>query len=222
MKNIDIEKLKTILPKYPGILGKNEYFNSAVLIPIVFLNGENHFLFEKRSEKIKQGGEICFPGGEFEISVDNNFEDTAIRETEEEIGISRDKIDVLGKLDTLIGPRELTVDSVVARLKITSLTECFIDKKEVDKVFTVPISFFTDTPPEIFTVISEQNHKFFNSDGTEENLIPSNKKSLNEHIDKSYRKSKRTVLVYKTNGEVIWGITARLVNEIVNKIKSME
>lgn len=222
MKKLDAEKLKAALPKYPGILGKSEYFNSAVLIPMVFLNGEYHFLFEKRAEHIRQGGEICFPGGEFDSSIDKTCEDTAIRETEEEIGIARNKINILGKLDTLIGPRELTVDSIVAELKIESLTECVIDNEEVEKVFTVPVAYFIKTPPQIFAVVSEQNHKFFNPEGIEEELIPSGKKSLNKHIDQSYRVSKRSVMVYKTNDEIIWGITARLVNEVVKKLRNIE
>ena len=61
MKNIDFEKLISVLPKYPGVLGKEEYFNSAVLIPLVLINKEYNFLFEKRAASIRQGGEICFP-----------------------------------------------------------------------------------------------------------------------------------------------------------------
>ena len=77
------------LPKYPGILGKDAFFNSAVLIPFVTINNELSLLFEKRAANIRQGGEICFPGGEFDASEDDSFEQTAIRETEEETGITR-------------------------------------------------------------------------------------------------------------------------------------
>ncbi len=52
----------------------------------------------------------------------------------------------------------------------------------------------------------------FNEDGQEESLIPISSKN------KTYTENIREVLVYKVAGEVIWGITARLVYEIVKKI----
>lgn len=219
MKFIDIQKLKNTLPAHPGILGKEEYFNSAVLIPLVRLKGEHHLLFEKRAEHIRQGGEICFPGGEIDPYTDGNPVETALRETEEEIGIKKENINVIGILDTLLGPRGVTVDSCVGELNMDSLDECSIDRSEVAKVFTVPVSFFVNRSPEIYTAESKLNYTFYNPDGKVEDLIPSRKNSLNDHIDKSYTRTRRNVLVYKTNEEVIWGITARLVNELVGKIQ---
>lgn len=218
MRKIDLELLKTKLPHSPGILGKDEYFNSAVLIPLVFIDDEYHFLFEKRAQNIKQGGEICFPGGEIDID-DKNIEAAAIREVYEEIGIPLDKINLIGKLDTLIGPRGVTVDSCVAELNIQSLTECKIDTSEVEKIFTIPVFYFEQNEPLKYKVVSEFNYTFYNERGEVENLIPSRKNSTNEHIDQSYRNSTRSVLVYKTHGEIIWGITARLVYEVVRMLK---
>ena len=56
MNTSELEKLKSKLPIHPGILRKEEYFNSAVLIPLVFVNNEYNFLFEKRAANIRQGG----------------------------------------------------------------------------------------------------------------------------------------------------------------------
>lgn len=204
-----IEKLRDKFPKNPGILGKDEYFNSAVLIPLAKLNGEFQFIFEKRAKHIRQGGEICFPGGEIELT-DKNIEETIYRETEEEIGINPNKINILGRLDTLIGPRGITVDSCVGIVDIKSLDECKIDKSEVEKIFSVPLTFFKNNPPEIFTVVTKSNLTFYNSKGEEENLL-----LQDVNNEESYFINKRKVFVYKTNGEIIWGITARLVNEVV-------
>lgn len=214
----DLQKLKKQLKKHPGILGKEEYFNSVVLVPLVWLNSEYHFLFEKRAEHIRQGGEICFPGGEID-DEDHNYEATAIRETEEEIGISRDKINVIGGLDTLIGPRGVTVDSCIAELNISSIDECKIDKEEVAKVFTVPVSYFEENEPMNYKVVSEIKRTFYNEDGEVEELVPSLKKSANDKMYSSYRKEIRHFFVYKTKGEVIWGITAKLVYEVVKLLK---
>jgi len=211
MNNEKLQKLITNLPKFPNILGKEEYFNSAVLIPLFLVDGEYHLLFEKRAASIRQGGEICFPGGEIE-EIDNDSIETAIRETEEEIGISRKDIAIIGKLDILIGPRGITVDPIVAELSIAEINTCIIDKTEVEKVFSVPVKYFEENKPQTYKVLSKINYKMFNENGEEESLIPTDSK------EKSYTENVREVLVYKVNGETIWGITARLVYEIVKKI----
>ncbi len=220
MNFIDIEKLKKALPAHPGILGKEDYFNSAVLIPLLQINNEFYLLFEKRAENIRQGGEICFPGGQIDPGLDDTPVETALRETEEEIGIKREHIEIIGLMDTLIGPRGVTVDSCIGLINIDSIDQCKTDPEEVDSVFTVPLSFFIENEPEIFHAESTLNYTFYNPGGEVEELIPSRKKSMNDHIDQSYTKTRRKVFVYKTNGEVIWGITAKLINEVVKKLKS--
>ena len=211
MNKEHLKNLKSNLPVYPGILGKEEYFNSAVLIPLFLVEGEYHLLFEKRAASIRQGGEICFPGGEVEES-DADYIEAAIRETEEEIGIIRKDIKIIGRMDTLIGPRGITVEPIVSELNLSNLNECVIDKTEVERVFSVPVSYFERNEPKIYKVLSKINYKMFNEEGEEESLIPI------DGNEKTYTENVRKVLVYKVNGEVIWGITARLVHEIVEKI----
>jgi 8-oxo-dGTP pyrophosphatase MutT (NUDIX family) len=210
-----INKLISNLPKYPGILGKDEFFNSAVLIPIVNINGELSLLFEKRAADIRQGGEICFPGGEFEASEDHSFEDTAVRETMEETGIAAGRIKILGRLDTLIGPRGITIDPYIGLVDVTDLSECKIDETEVEKVFTIPLSYFMENMPQKYKAVSKTEHRFYNEDGVEEQLIP----AVKNNSDTTYRESRRNVLVYKTDSEVIWGLTARMIYEVVKLIK---
>ena len=208
-----INELRTRLPQVPGILGKEEFFNSAVLIPLVFVKGEYNLLFEKRALNIKQGGEICFPGGRVE-KTDKSVVATALRETFEEIGIGKDKISVIGKLDILFGPRGVLVEPIIAEVNIENIEQLIIDKSEVDKVFFVPLSFFQNNEPEHFKIHSKVEHKTFNSKGVEEDLILPNNIG-----NDTYYKNIRDVLVYKTKGETIWGITARLVYELVTILK---
>ncbi len=212
MNKEQLKNLKSNLPEIPGILGKDEYFNSAVLVPLFLIEGEYHLLFEKRAASIRQGGEICFPGGEIEAS-DTDCIEAAIRETKEEVGISREDIKIIGRMDTLIGPRGITVESIVAELNISDINNCVIDKTEVEKVFSVPVRYFEENKPETYKVLSRINYKMFNEEGEEDSLIPNNS------VERSYSENIRKVLVYKVNGETIWGITARLVYEIVKKMK---
>ncbi len=208
-----LQILKSNLPKTLGILGKDEFFNSAVLIPLVCIDDEYHLLFEKRAAHIKQGGEICFPGGKIE-ATDKDAVDTALRETFEEIGVNSESINVIGKLDILFGPRGVLVEPVIAEVKISNIDKLIIDRTEVEKAFSVPLSFFENNEPEVFKIHSAVTHKCYNSKGEEEELI-----LPNNYGNDTYYKSIRNVMVYKTEGEIIWGITARLVYEVVQKLK---
>ena len=219
MEKFNPKKLKQMLPRYPGILRKEEYFNSAVLIPLVKIYGEYHFFFEKRSAEIRQGGEICFPGGEYDPSNDKSFKETAIRETVEELGIKRENIKIIGALDTLIAPVGVTVDSFIAEIKINNLNDLRIDKTEVEKVFTVPVSFFMENPPQVFHIRLEVHPSFIDEHGNKVELLPVKDLKLPDKYSNPWGGRKRKVFVYKVEGEVIWGITAALVYEVIEKIK---
>ena len=99
-KYIDI--IKDNLPEHPQILGSEQYLKTAVLVPIFNKNGNCHLLFQERAEHIRQGGEICFPGGKFDEKYDDSNIDTATRETCEETGISRKDIIILGPLNFFV------------------------------------------------------------------------------------------------------------------------
>ena len=74
---------------------------AAVLILLYAKNGSYHVLLNKRSELVEyHKGEISFPGGARDPE-DRDFVDTALRETEEEMGVSRGDITILGQLDDI-------------------------------------------------------------------------------------------------------------------------
>ena len=81
------EKLKD---RPVGVIGKRKEY--AVLVPLIEKDGEAALLLEVRSKDIRQPGDVCFPGGRVEEG--ESFQETALRETEEEIGISALDIEV--------------------------------------------------------------------------------------------------------------------------------
>ncbi len=220
MKNEDLIRLKEKLPVRPGILRKDEYFNSGVLIPLVFINGEYNFLFEKRAANIRQGGEVCFPGGEFDAELDSSFKDTALRETSEELGIDKSRINIIGRLDTLIGSMGVTVDSFIGTVNISSISEIKFDKDEVEKIFLLPVSYFENNKPDKYYLRNEIHPTEKNDNGEEIYTLPVKELKLPERYAKPWHGKKHRVLVYKTNVEVVWGITAELVYEIMRILKS--
>jgi ADP-ribose pyrophosphatase YjhB (NUDIX family) len=90
----------------------------------------------------KHSGEMSFPGGKFDHLLDSNYQDTAIRETEEEIGISSDDIQILGSFDDHITPKMFIISPFVA--VINKNQSMIKEEKEVDEIVKIPITFFTE------------------------------------------------------------------------------
>jgi len=115
---------------------------AAVLVPIVNHAGSPTLLFTERTAHLHDhAGQISFPGGRVdEGDTDRSF--TALREAEEELGLPRHRIEVIGQLpdhDIMTGFR---VTPVVGWVEPP--LELNPDKFEVADVFEVPLSFFLD------------------------------------------------------------------------------
>jgi coenzyme A diphosphatase NUDT7 len=209
------------LPQHPVILQKDEYLNTAVLIPLIYIDNEYHFLFEKRSANIRQGGEICFPGGEHDETDNLNFEKTAVRETIEELGINKNDIEITGQLGILVGGSGAIINAFIGELKLKDLNDYNIDKTEVEKIFTIPVSFFQNNPPEVYYVRLESHPYYFDENGKKITLLPVEELKLPARYANPWGIRKRKVLVYKTGKEIVWGMTAVLVHEFVNKLNQL-
>jgi 8-oxo-dGTP pyrophosphatase MutT (NUDIX family) len=72
--------------------------DAAVLVPLYEVAGELHAVFTKRRDDLRRhAGEISFPGGR-QDSPDEDLRITALREAEEEIGLAREAVDLVGAL----------------------------------------------------------------------------------------------------------------------------
>lgn len=115
---------------------------AAVLIPVVAHPGGLTVLFTQRTTHLRShSGQVSFPGGRAEPG-DASAEFTALREAEEEIGLARDRVEILGRLPeyhTRTGFRVVPVIGVVnPPLELTP------DPREVESVFEVPLAFLLD------------------------------------------------------------------------------
>jgi peroxisomal coenzyme A diphosphatase NUDT7 len=220
VSNLTLENITLALTNSPEILGKDKYFNSAVLVPLVEIDNKFHFLFEKRADHIRQGGEVSFPGGEFDQKKDQGLRHTAIRETTEELGLPSDKIKIIGKVGTLVAPMGVTVDAFVGVVSINNLDEVIIDKNEVEKVFLVPVEHFLKQKPEEYTVRLEVHPSYTDENGKKVELLPVQKLGLPARYSKPWKNGFHRILVYNSTEEVIWGITAEIVFELCRMITS--
>ena len=122
--------------------GHNEFRPAAVLVPLFWKDEQLHILFTKRSEQLKHhSGQISFPGGGYDAN-DGTIRQAAIRETQEEIGIPADYINVVGYLQDIQTISGFYVTPFVAILKDNFPIKANTD--EVAEVFSVPLKFFLD------------------------------------------------------------------------------
>ncbi|MHA2277753.1 MAG: NUDIX hydrolase [Candidatus Kariarchaeaceae archaeon] len=109
---------------------------AAVLVPFIEKNGIPHLVLTKRSNNLRtHSGQISFPGGKVD-SLDKNIMETALRETEEEIGIKKEEIHMLGLLDDFFTPYFNSVTPILAKLDSHNYT---ISEDEIDKIIEVPV-----------------------------------------------------------------------------------
>jgi peroxisomal coenzyme A diphosphatase NUDT7 len=202
----------------PDINGREEYLQTAVVALLVAEGNDLHLVFEKRNAKIRQGGEVCFPGGRLDPEHDASFAHTAIRETSEELGIEEAAITLLGSLDTVLAPMGTLVEPFVGYTTV-SPDRFAPNPDEVEKVFTVPLSFFLDNQPEEYSAEIRLFPKVIDpSTGREDLLFPALELGLPERYHESWGGSRSKIYVFRTPEGVIWGLTARIIMDLRYRI----
>lgn len=116
--------------------------DAAVLVPIVERTSGLALLLTRRTDHLHHhAGQISFPGGRIDPG-DATVEDAALRETEEEVGLQRGQVQLLGRLDTYLVRTGFLVYPVVGLVRPP--VDVVVDEFEVAEVFEVPLSFFLE------------------------------------------------------------------------------
>ena len=113
---------------------------AAVLVPLINRNSGITVLFTQRTTHLAEhAGQISFPGGRVEEG-DASMQDTALREAEEEIGLPRSQVDILGMLPDYYIATGFRVTPVVGLIEAPFPVT--LDNFEVAEIFEVPLQFF--------------------------------------------------------------------------------
>lgn len=122
-----------------GLFDGYERTNASVLVPLVQRDDGLTVLLTQRTSHLRDhAGQISFPGGRAEAS-DADAVDTALREAEEEVGLARRHVDVIGALPIYRTVTNYDVTPIVALVQPPF--ELTIDAHEVAHAFEVPLAF---------------------------------------------------------------------------------
>ncbi len=168
--------------------GPYAYRQAGVLIPLLEDMGVYKILFTKRTSLVEQHkGQISFPGGSVD-EKDCSLLETALRESEEEIGLLKKDVDILGRIDdTLTVASDFIVRPFVGLVPFPY--DFVINEYEVERLIIVPV--------EVFLTENSGNNVY----------------SV-EYEAKAYHTK-----AYEYNGDVIWGATARMIENLMGIIK---
>ena len=115
---------------------------AAVLIPLLLKEDGLSVLLTQRTNHLRDhAGQISFPGGRMDPG-DAGPNDTALRESEEEIGLDRNRVEIIGHMPQYLTVSGYSVTPVVGLVQAQA--EYVLDEFEVADVFEVPLPFLMD------------------------------------------------------------------------------
>jgi 8-oxo-dGTP pyrophosphatase MutT (NUDIX family) len=135
------------------------YTHASVLLPLFIKDGRYWILFMRRTHTVEyHKGEVSFPGGSVDAG-DTSLEQTALRETFEEVGIRGEDIEILGQLDDMLTATSRFI--VHPFVGIVPFPYAFtLNKREVDYLIEVPLRFFLEDARPQFVTMSYDGESF--------------------------------------------------------------
>lgn len=125
------------------IIPLKDYRPAAVLVPLV-MKGKIHLLVTKRANHLKRhAGEVSFPGGKVEWHDESRL-DTAVRETEEEVGVPLREMEVYGPLDDAVSMTGFHIMPYVGSVPYKNPYP--FDRREIESLHLIPLNVFMAAP----------------------------------------------------------------------------
>lgn len=129
-------------PDMRSVIVRPDLREAAVLIPVVEREGGANVILTKRTETLRShAGQVAFPGGRMD-ATDPSPEFTALRETEEEIGLGPEFVEVVGRMPDYVSGSGFRIAPVLSVVRPGFFLT--INRDEVDDAFEVPLSFLMD------------------------------------------------------------------------------
>lgn len=205
-----MNKIDEFSARKPRIMGEEQFRRYSVLLPLIKTSESTFLLFEKRSKNLRtQPGEICFPGGKLELN--ETMEQCAVRETQEELLITQQQIEIIGPGDVFVSPFNIMIYPFLGRIHHYEDT---FSTDEVEKVIQIPLDFFRKQQPSQYEnrLISKPPEDF------PYEWVPGGENY--PWINGSY-----DIFFYRYEEHIIWGMTAYILKgmlELMDEYKIYE
>ena len=201
-----LDKLKKS-ENQPLFIGEETAFRSAVIIPLVQVDGEWHILFEVRSMTMRsQPGDISFPGGRMDSSDPTPWA-AALRETNEELGVDPKTVTFVQELSPYIASPSFVIYPFVAIIDRDQIIDSY-NKEEVEEVFTVPVKWLLHYEPYMHLVsvkpVPAPDFPF-------EKIMNGAEYQWGTRVMEEW--------FYDYKEYTIWGLTARILKHFIETIK---
>jgi len=170
---------------------------AAVLVPFLRITDGWHLLFTRRTDKLPEhSGQVAFPGGSMDPG-ESSPEQTALREASEEIGLHPNKVQVIGRLRSIITITNYQVTPIVGIIPWPYPIQ--LEREEVQRVFTIPLTWLAQ--PDNREI--RQHTRLLPQTG---------------HESGGERESVTMPAIYfkKYDGELLWGVTAQIVVSLLD------
>jgi 8-oxo-dGTP pyrophosphatase MutT (NUDIX family) len=162
---------------------------AAVLVALFDVEARAHVILTKRPETMpNHRGEIAFPGGKFDPSVDRSLIDTALREAYEEVALAPEAVEVVGTLRPLATASSTFVITPFVGIVAEGRPTLRAHPREVVAVFDVSID-------ELLHPDTYRNEQW---------SFPS--------------RGRLDVHFYELEGETVWGATARILTDLLTRL----
>ncbi len=183
----------------------------AVLVPLVEKEGRLWLLFETRASTLvgHQPNEVCFPGGRREPG--ETRQETALRETWEELGIPKEEIEILAPLDVAQDISDRVVFPFLGKVSPAGLRAMHESVSEVQNTFLVPLDYLVNYEEEVYR---------YPVSAAVDDSFPFDR--IGFPHDYPWRRGWMDVPIYEYEGHFIWGMTGRTVRWLVRQIKAMD
>jgi len=145
--NFFIETLRQLLALRSAktfVVDESELKHAGVLVPLLLEDEIWKVLLTRRNRQVSHHkGQVSFPGGAVDRE-DQTYEETALRETFEEIGLAGNQVELLGRMDDI----RTVASRFIIHPFVGHIFECnrfILNREEVDNILKIPLAFFFKT-----------------------------------------------------------------------------